>query len=164
MSLLFACTAVALQAGAAPCKVELNQPPGPCFCQLWQAGFLAVLHLNSCPVITPSGTDMVDILWGAAICCLQLRCRGEKPALDCPSNLPLCAGAELWLMLKPSSVRCSLPPPAMAREQLSSEGCTAPWALLHGCYGTQFSPLFLICCQVNCYLSAGLVSKAFEWH
>lgn len=65
-----------------------------------------------------------------------LWCRGvqrRKASTRFASNLPLCAGAGLCLMLKPNSVRCSAPPPALAREQLSSEGCAAPWALLHGC-------------------------------
>lgn len=84
--------------------------------------------------------------------------RGAKPA---PVNQEMGAShTELWLIPKPSSVRCSAPPPAMASEHLSSAGLHGSLGIIEWVLWHAFSFCIEFVDRHVCYLSSGLVSES----
>lgn len=106
------------QAGAAPYQAGLEQTPEPWFCQPLQVFSFAVLHVNSYLVNTTGKQRWGTYFEGQQ----RVACSFHLPAAE----VLLGRGAQETkagpseLVLKPSAIWCSAPPPATASEHLGS--------------------------------------------
>lgn len=98
-------------------------------------------------------------IWGLLKCSWGRGAQGSKASPGEPGSrgFPRRAEAGDEARFQWDALHLHLPWPANTS---ALQACTAPWALLHGCYGRQFFLLFLVCWQICCYLSAGLVSES----